>query len=65
MAEKKYDKYFIKYGINTPKVDDPRPILARVDNAVAKGSNFYLVHWVALLLGVPVFLYLLNRSQQR
>ena len=43
----KYDKYFVKYGINTPEVDDPRPILARLDDSVAKGSNFYLVHWVA------------------
>ena len=47
MAEGKYEKYFIKYGITTPKVEDGRPILARVDDAVAKGSNFYLVHWVA------------------
>ena len=43
----KYDKYFIKYGINTPKVEDMRPLVARMDDSVARGSNFYLVHWVA------------------
>ena len=47
MAEGKYDKYFVTYGVTTPKVDDPRPILARIDNSVAKGCHFYLVHWVA------------------
>lgn len=47
MERGKYDKYFVIYGINTPQVEDNRPILARLDDSVAKGSNFYLVHWVA------------------
>ena len=46
MTERKYDKYFIKYGLNTPVVPDSRPILARMDDDLAKGSNFYLIHWV-------------------
>jgi len=47
MAETKYGKYFIQYGINTPKIEgELRPVIARMDNAVAEGSYFYLVHWV-------------------
>jgi hypothetical protein len=47
MAETKYGKYFIQYGITTPKIEgELRPVIARVDNAVAEGSYFYLVHWM-------------------
>ena len=42
----KYDQYFVRCNY-MPKVEDPLPILARLDDSVAKGSNFYLVHWVA------------------
>lgn len=43
----KYDEYFIQYGITTPKIEtELRPVIARVDDAVAKGSYFYLVHWM-------------------
>jgi hypothetical protein len=43
----KYDEYFIQYGITTPKIEtELRPVIARVDDAVAKGSFFYLVHWM-------------------
>lgn len=43
----KYDKYFIQYGITTPKIEtERRPVIARVDDDVAKGSYFYLVHWM-------------------
>ena len=43
----KYDEYFIQYGITTPKIEtELRPVIARVDDTVAKGSFFYLVHWM-------------------
>lgn len=43
----KYDDYFIQYGINTPKIEtERRPVISRVDDAVAKGAYFYLVHWM-------------------
>jgi hypothetical protein len=43
----KYDSYFIQYGINTPKIPtERRPVISRMDDAVAKGSYFYLVHWI-------------------
>ena len=43
----KYDEYFIQYGITTPKIEtERRPVIARVDDEVAKGSYFYLVHWM-------------------
>jgi hypothetical protein len=43
----KYDDYFIQYGITTPKIaTERRPVISRVDDAVAKGAYFYLVHWV-------------------
>jgi hypothetical protein len=47
MAETKYGKYFIDHDNEKwrwPK--EMRPVMARIDDAVAKGSYFYLVHWV-------------------
>ena len=45
MPETKYDKYFLEYDPSRwPQ--EPRPVMARVEDSVAKGSNFYLVHWV-------------------
>ena len=39
----KYDDYFIQYGITTPKIEtERRPVISRVDDAVAKGAYFYL-----------------------
>mgnify|MGYP001148244833 CR=1 FL=1 len=47
MAKTKYGKYLIQYGITTPKIEtELRPVIARVDDAVVKGSYFYLVHWM-------------------
>jgi len=47
MAETKYGKYFINHDNEKwrwPK--EMRPVMARMDDNVAKGSYFYLVHWV-------------------
>ncbi len=42
-----YDKYFIQYGITTPIIPtEMRPVISRIDDEVAKGSFFYLVHWM-------------------
>jgi hypothetical protein len=45
MANKKYAKYIIEYD---PKwrPNEPRPVIALMEESVAKGSFFYLVHWV-------------------
>jgi hypothetical protein len=43
MAGTKYDKYFIEYVGNTHPLG---PMISRVDDTVARGSYFYLVHWV-------------------
>ena len=45
MAETKYGKYFIEYDRGRwPK--ERRPVMARMEDSVVKGSHFYLVHWV-------------------
>jgi hypothetical protein len=47
MTETKYGKYFINHDNEKwrwPK--EMRPVMAHIEDAVAKGSNFYLVHWV-------------------
>ena len=47
MSETKYGKYFITYDKEKWRwPNDLRPIIARLDDTVAKGSNFYLMHWV-------------------
>jgi hypothetical protein len=45
MAEKKYAKYIYEYD---PKMfpNERRPVMAYMDNNLAKGSNFYLIHWI-------------------
>jgi hypothetical protein len=45
MAETKYGKYFINYD---PKQfpDERRPVMARMQDSIMKGSHFYIVHWV-------------------
>ena len=45
MAETKYGKYFITYD---PKrwPNETRPVMARMEDSVVKGSHFHLVHWV-------------------
>lgn len=43
MAETKYGKYFIQYEGKTHPLG---PMVARLDDTVAKGSYFYMVHWV-------------------
>jgi hypothetical protein len=45
MAESKYGKYFIEYD-PTRWPMERRPVMARMEDGVAKGSHFYLVHWV-------------------
>jgi hypothetical protein len=49
MTETKYGKYFITYDKEKwrwPNKMYPGPVMARLDDAVAKGSNFYLIHWM-------------------
>jgi hypothetical protein len=45
MAAKKYAKYIYEYD---PKMfpKERRPVMAYMDNNLAKGSNFYLIHWI-------------------
>jgi hypothetical protein len=45
MAETKYGKYFITYD---PRrwPNERRPVMARMEDSVMKGSHFYIVHWV-------------------
>jgi hypothetical protein len=45
MAAKKYDKYIIEYD---PRMfpQERRPVTVRMDDSVAKGCHFYLMHWV-------------------
>ena len=45
MAATKYGKYFINYD---PRrwPNERRPVMARMEDGVVKGSNFYIVHWV-------------------
>ncbi|MFC1900149.1 hypothetical protein ACFLYN_01000 [Chloroflexota bacterium] len=50
MAESKYGKYFIEYD-PTLYPDERRPVMARMQDSVAKGSNFYLIHWMMPFLG--------------
>ena len=41
----KYDDYVIEYD-PTRWPNERRPVMARMENGVATGSNFYLIHWV-------------------
>jgi len=45
MAGKKYGKYFIEYD---PKwfPNERRPVMARMQDSIMKGSHFYLIHWM-------------------
>jgi hypothetical protein len=53
MAETKYGKYFIEYD-PTRWPNERRPVMARIEDSVAKGSHFYLVHWVFPGFEVPL-----------
>jgi len=45
MSEGKYDKYIIEYDSKRwPR--ERRPVMARLEDSVISGSNFYLIHWV-------------------
>jgi hypothetical protein len=47
MAETKYGKYFIDHDNEKWRwPTERRPVMARMDDTVAKGSYFYLVHWM-------------------
>jgi len=47
MAETKYGKYFITYDKEKWRwPNEMRPVMSHMEDAVAKGSYFYLVHWV-------------------
>jgi hypothetical protein len=47
MAETKYGKYFITYDKEKWRwPNERRPVMSRMEDGVAKGSYFYLVHWV-------------------
>ena len=52
MAETKYGKYFIEYD-PTRWPNERRPVMARMEDSVMKGSYFYLVHWVLPGFGGP------------
>jgi len=45
MAETKYGKYFIEYDPNWFP-NERRPVMARMQDSIAKGSHFYLIHWM-------------------
>ncbi|MBN2038927.1 MAG: hypothetical protein JW864_02730 [Spirochaetes bacterium] len=45
MSEGKYDKYFIEFDPNEWP-EDMRPVMVRMDNHIAEGCHFYLIHWV-------------------
>jgi hypothetical protein len=45
MSESKYGKYFIEYD-PTRWPNERRPVMARMEDSVAEGSFFYLIHWV-------------------
>ena len=45
MAETKYGKYFIEYD-KSEWPNERRPVIARMDDKVVTGSNFYIIHWV-------------------
>jgi hypothetical protein len=45
MAARKYAKYFIEYDTKWfPK--ERRPVMARMQDSIMKGSHFYLIHWI-------------------
>jgi hypothetical protein len=45
MVAQKYAKYFIEYDAKRwPK--ERRPVMARMEESVMKGSHFYLIHWM-------------------
>ena len=45
MAETKYGKYFSTYESTPEEIEMGRTGIARVDNNMIKGCNFYWVHW--------------------
>jgi hypothetical protein len=47
MAETKYGKYFIDHDNEKWRwPTERRPVMSRMDDSVAKGSYFYLIHWM-------------------
>ena len=43
----KYDKYFIQHDKEKWRwPTERRPVMSRMEDAVAKGSHFYLIHWM-------------------
>jgi hypothetical protein len=54
--EGKYGKYFVEYDPSQYPREE-RPVIARMDNEVISGSQFYLVHWVPTTLPMPTFAY--------
>ena len=53
MAETKYGKYFFEYD-PTRWPNERRPVMARMEDSVVKGSHFYLVHWVMPDFATPL-----------
>lgn len=45
MTEKKYGKYFTTYEATPKEIEMGRTGIARVDNTMIEGCNFYWVHW--------------------
>ncbi len=46
MASQKYSNYIIEYD-STRWPMERRPIVSRMEDSLAKGSHFYIMHWVA------------------
>jgi hypothetical protein len=44
-AESKYGKYFFEYDPSLFPTER-RPVMARMEDSLCAGSNFYLVHWM-------------------
>ena len=45
MAETRYGKFFSTYEATPKEIEMGRTGIARVDNNMIKGCNFYWVHW--------------------
>jgi hypothetical protein len=45
MAANKYDKYIIEYDSKWFP-EERRPVMARMQDSIMKGSHFYLIHWM-------------------
>ena len=49
----KYQKYFLEYDPSMWPMER-RPVMSRVEDSVAPGANFYLIHWVPTDFAAPL-----------